>query len=72
MLFLQGWSDKQMLDELGYQSKFLLLEQSNIYPCVKVNNISSNPNKQSFVYFAVGYQVGFVRITSMKDLGETT
>lgn len=48
----------------------MLYEQTNGYGTVKVNKISCNPNKQSYFYFAYGYQNGFVRVASLKRLKE--
>lgn len=62
------WADKRTIDKLEYQSESLLLEQSNTYLSFKVNKTSFNPNKQSYVYFASGYQAGFVRVASLKNL----
>lgn len=38
------------------------MQYANMYPMQAIKQISFNPNKQSYLYHASGYQAGFVRL----------
>lgn len=54
--------------ELGTASKCYAFAQPNLYPMSAVNKIVFSPNKQSCLFYATGYQAGFVRISWMEFL----
>ncbi|XP_057654912.1 uncharacterized protein LOC130893122 [Diorhabda carinulata] len=48
-----------------YQSEY---SKPNLYPLQEINKISFNPNRQASLYYAAGYQIGFIRVTYIKSL----
>uniref|UniRef100_A0A1Y1MYX5 C2H2-type domain-containing protein n=1 Tax=Photinus pyralis TaxID=7054 RepID=A0A1Y1MYX5_PHOPY len=44
----------------------LFPSKPNIYPLQLINKVVINPNHNSYLYYATGYQSGFVRISSLK------
>ncbi|CAH1111869.1 unnamed protein product [Psylliodes chrysocephalus] len=42
--------------------------KSNLYPLMAINQVSFNPNQQASLFFATGYQIGFVRVSYLKFL----
>ncbi|KAK5646406.1 hypothetical protein RI129_004870 [Pyrocoelia pectoralis] len=48
----------------------LFPSKPNIYPLQLVNKIVINPNHNSYLYYATGYQAGLVRISSLKFINK--
>lgn len=59
---------KTMLKQLSALSKEYGTTQPNRYPLNTINKIVFNPNRQASLYYATGYQAGFVRISWMEFL----
>ncbi|CAH1981210.1 unnamed protein product [Acanthoscelides obtectus] len=56
-------SDAQRLN-----NKHQEISKPNVYPLQTINKISFNPNCQASLYYATGYQIGFVRASYLKFL----
>ncbi|KAG5897827.1 hypothetical protein JTB14_011827 [Gonioctena quinquepunctata] len=50
------------------QNSALQASKPHMYPLQAVNKVCFNPNRQASLYFATGYQAGFVRVTYLKFL----
>ncbi|XP_063903465.1 uncharacterized protein LOC135122905 isoform X1 [Zophobas morio] len=59
---------KSAAKQLTALSKVYGVTAPNRYPLTTVNKIVFNPNRQASLYYATGYQAGFVRISWMEFL----
>lgn len=59
---------KTTSNQLSAYSKNFGTTVPNQYPLAAINKVAFNPNRQASLYFATGYQAGFVRVMWMEFL----
>lgn len=50
--------------KMGHHKKF----SPQMYPITSVNKVAINPNEQAFLYHAIGYQSGFLKVNCARYL----
>ncbi|XP_072383707.1 uncharacterized protein [Diabrotica undecimpunctata] len=66
VVFCDSKSDAPSLRKNNHENTDL--SKPHLYPLQEVRKVSFNPNRQASLYFASGYQIGFVRISYLKFL----